>query len=143
MKKLILMIACAGLFCFSVSAQKLNATKVPTAVLSTFAKQFPAATDANWEKEGKEFEVAFKEKGQPMTVSLDAKGTLLESETSMKSTELPVAILKYLSDNFKGKTILSADKTVAGSKVTYEIVVEKGKELVFDANGKFIKKVKE
>ena len=137
------MIACAGLFCFSVSAQKLMTAKVPTAVLSTFAKQFPAATDANWEKEGKEFEVAFKEKGQPMTVSLDAKGTLLESETSMKSTELPAAILKYLSDNFKGKTILSADKTVAGSKVTYEIVVEKRKELVFDANGKFIKKVKE
>jgi len=143
MKKLILMIACAGLFCFSVSAQKLNATKVPTAVLSTFAKQFPAATDANWEKEGNEFEVAFKNKGQAMTVSLDAKGTLLESETSMKSTELPAAILKYLSDNFKGKTILSADKTVTGSKVTYEIVVEKRKELVFDANGKFIKKVKE
>ena len=137
------MIACAGLFCFSVSAQKLNATKVPTAVLSTFAKQFPAATDANWEKEGNEFEVAFKNKGQAMTVSLDAKGTLLESETSMKSTELPAAILKYLSDNFKGKTILSADKTVTGSKVTYEIVVEKRKELVFDANGKFIKKVKE
>jgi hypothetical protein len=143
MKKVILMIACAGLFCFSVSAQKLNATKVPTSVLSTFAKQFPAATDVNWEKEGKEFEVAFKNKGQAMTVSLDAKGTLLETETSTKLAELPAAIQKYVSDNYKGKTIQTADKTVAGKKVTYEIVVEKGKELVFDANGKFIKKVKE
>lgn len=143
MKKLILLIACAGLFSFSVSAQKMDVARVPAAVKATFAKQFPTATDVNWEKEGKEYEVAFKNKGQAMTVSLDAKGTLLETETGLKSSELPAAIQKYLSDNYKGKTIQSADKTVAGTKVTYEVVVEKGKELVFDANGKFIKKAKD
>ena len=143
MKKLLLLIVCIGLFSFPVSAQKLDVSKVPTSVLASFSKQFPAATDIIWEKEGREFEAAFKIKVQAMTVSFSANGTLKETETAAKLAELPAAIRKYVSDNYKGKTIQSADKTVAGTKVTYEVVVEKGKELVFDANGKFIKKVKE
>jgi hypothetical protein len=143
MKKLFLISACAVLFCFSVNAQKMDAAKVPAVVKASFAKQFPSATDVKWEKEGKTYEVAIKNNGQTMTVSLDAKGTLVETEVGIKSNELPSAVLKYISNNFKGKTILSVDKITTGSKVTYEVVVQKGKALIFDANGKFLKKEKD
>ena len=56
---------------------------------------------------------------------------------------LPAAIMKYVSTNFKGKSVLSADKITAGTKVTYEVVVQKGKALIFDANGKFLEKEKD
>lgn len=143
MKKLFLMSACAVLFCFSVNAQKMNSAKVPAVVKASFAKQFPSATDVKWEKEGKTYEVALKNNGQTMTVSLDAKGTLVETEVGIKSSELPAAVLKYVKDNFKGKSVLSADKITAGSKVTYEVVVQKGKALIFDAKGKFLEKEKD
>lgn len=143
MKKLALITLGAILICFSVNAQKLTATKVPAVVKASFAKQFPKATDVKWEKEGKTYEVALKNNGQDMTVSLDAKGTLVETEVGIKSTELPAAVLKYIGEKFKGKTILSADKITAGSKVSYEVVVQKGKALMFDANGKYLESAKD
>ena len=138
-----LITAAAVLICFSVNAQKMEASKVPAVVKSSFAKQFPSATDVKWEKEGKTYEVAMKHNGQTMTVSLDAKGTLIETEVGIKSTELPASVLKYVKDNLKGKTVQSADKIMAGNKVTYEVVVEKGKALIFDAQGKFLDKEKD
>ena len=140
MKKLLLMSACAVLFCFSVNAQKMNAAKVPAVVKASFAKQFPTAADVKWEKEGKTYEVALKYNGQNITVSLDGKGTIVETEFGIKSIDLPAPALKYVSDNFKGKPILSADKITAGSKITYEVVVQKGKALMFDEKGTYIKK---
>lgn len=140
MKKLLLMSACAVLLCISVNAQKMNAAKVPAVVKASFAKQFPTANDVKWEKEGKTYEVALNYNGQNITVSLDGKGTIVETEFGIKSIDLPAPALKYVSDNFKGKPILSADKITAGSKVTYEVVVQKGKALMFDEKGKYIKK---
>lgn len=143
MKKIILITIGALMISISVNAQKMNAAKVPPIVKASFAKQFPSATDVKWEKEGKTYEVALKNKDQEMTVSLDAKGTLVETEVGIKSTELPAAVLKFVNDNFKGKTIQSVDKITAGSKVTYEVVVQKGKALIFDAKGKFLEKEKD
>lgn len=134
------MSVCAVLICFSVNAQKMSAAKVPAVVKASFAKQFPSATDVKWEKEGKTYEVELKYNGQNITVSLDAKGKIVETEFGIKSFELPKTTLKYVSDNFKGKPILSAEKITAGSKVSYEVVVQKGKALVFDAKGKFLEK---
>ena len=116
MKKLLLMSACAVLLCISVNAQKMNAAKVPAVVKASFAKQFPTANDVKWEKEGKTYEVALNYNGQNITVSLDGKGTIVETEFGIKSIDLPAPALKYVSDNFKGKPILSADKITAGSK---------------------------
>lgn len=143
MKNLILMIAGVLLISFSVNAQKLKPAKVPAVVKTSFEKQFPSATDVKWEKEDNLYEVELKNNGQSMTVSLDAKGTLVETEMGIKTSELPPAILKYVNDNFKGKTIKSAEKNITGKKVTYEVVVPKEKALIFDAKGKFIEKEKD
>ena len=143
MKKLVLITLGAVLICYSVNAQKATDAKVPAVVKAAFAKQFPKATDVKWEKEGANYEVALKNNGQKMTVGMDAKGKVTETEVGINAIELPGAVMKYLGEKFKGKPILSADKITAGTQVTYEVVVQAGKALMFDANGKFLKSAKD
>ena len=61
MKKLIMMSTLVASIVFSACAQKLDASKVPAAVKTSFEKQFPGAT-AKWEKEDGNYEVVFKKK---------------------------------------------------------------------------------
>ncbi|MDP4290643.1 MAG: PepSY-like domain-containing protein [Bacteroidota bacterium] len=143
MKKVFLITLGVFLICFSANAQKANAVKVPAAVKASFEKQFPKASDAKWEKEGAEYEVAIKNNGQEMTIAYDAKGKMLETELKIKSTELPAAVLKSINDKYKGKPILDAEKITAGEKITYEVVVQKGKALIYDANGKLLEQEKD
>ena len=49
MKKLIMLSSLAAIITFSACAQELDASKVPAAVKTAFAKKFPGAT-AEWEK---------------------------------------------------------------------------------------------
>jgi hypothetical protein len=138
MKRLFLISLCTVLICFSVSAQKDADAKVPAALKISFAKLYPKAMDVKWEKEGANWEVAFKNLGKEMTVALDKKGVVTETEVPIVATELPAIALRYLAEKFKGKPILSVDKITASTKVSYEVVVQKGKALMFDANGKYL-----
>jgi len=139
MKRFVLISLCTVLICFSVNAQKGADAKVPAVLKASFAKQFPKATDVKWEKEGGNWEVALKNNGKEMTVVMDPKGKVTETEIPIQVTELPGAAMKYIADKFKGKPILSIDKITAGTKVSYEVVVQKGKAMMFDENGKYLK----
>lgn len=131
------------MICFTVNAQKAADAKVPAVLKTAFAKQYPKATDVKWEKEGANWEVALKNNGKEMTVVLDKKGTVTETEVSIQVAELPGPAMKYIAEKFKGKPILSLDKITAGTKVSYEVVVVKGKALMFDAAGKYMKTAKD
>lgn len=142
MKKLTMMSALAVIFTFSACAQKLDASKVPAAVKEAFAKLYPAVA-ATWEKEDGKYEVNFKQNGNEISALFEANGTMTESEAEMKPTELPATIQAYVAEHYKGKKIKSAAKiTKADGSVNYEANVN-GKDAIFDANGKFIKEVKD
>lgn len=142
MKRLVLIALCSVIICFTVSAQKeaeeKGDVKAPAALKAAFAKQFPKATDVKWGKEGADYEVGMKNNGQEMTVVMNSKGVVTETEVGIKVTELPSAVTKYVAEKFKGKKILTADKITAGTKITFEVVVQKGKAMMFDANGKYL-----
>lgn len=56
---------------------------------------------------------------------------------------MPKGILDYVKTNYKGQSVKEVAKiTDAKVTVTYEAEI-KGMDLLFDANGKFIKEVKE
>ncbi len=126
----------------SACAQKIDAAKVPAAVKTAFAKQYPAVK-VKWEKEAGLFEAGFELKGNEMSALYDANGTMKESEMEIKVADLPASAVKYVNDNYKGKKIKESAKiTKADGTVNYEAEVN-GKDLIFDANGKFINAVKE
>lgn len=142
MKKLIMMSALFATIGFAACAQKLDASKVPAPVKAAFAKQYPGVT-AGWEKEDGKYEVNFKQNGNSMSALYEANGTMTESETDIKVTDLPATVQAYVKEHYKGKTVKEAAKiTKADGTVNYEAEVN-GKDVIFDAAGKFIKEAKD
>lgn len=124
-----------------VSAQKINKAKVPAAVKGTFTKAYPKAI-VKWEIEDKNYEAAFKQDGKAITVVIDEKGILLETETDVTISELPKAIIDYLATHYRGKKIAeTAMIKKANGEINYEAEVNKV-DVIFDSKGSFIKEVK-
>ena len=142
MKKIMIMAVLAVSVAFSACAQKLDASKVPAAVKASFAKQYPGVT-AKWEKEDAKYEAGFKKDGNSMSALFEVNGTMTESEVDIKVADLPATVLAYVKEHYKGKTIKEGAKiTKADGTVNYEAEVD-GKDVIFDAVGKFMKEVKD
>lgn len=142
MKKLMMMSTLVASIVFSACAQKLDASKVPAAVKTSFEKQFPGAT-ATWEKEDGKYEADFKQNGNEMSALFETTGIMTESEMEIKETALPATVLTYIKAHYKEKKIKSAAKiTKADGSVNYEANVN-GKDAIFNANGIFLKEVKD
>ena len=115
---------------------------MPAAVKTSFTKQYPG-TIAEWEKEDGKYEAGFKQGGNNMSALFEANGTMTESEMDIKVSDLPASVLTYVKEHYKGKTIKEGAKiTKADGTVNYEAEVD-GKDVIFDAEGKFIKDEKE
>lgn len=122
-----------------VSAQKEKKEPVPEAVKTAFEQQYPAIKDVDWEKEGSNYEAEFETGDVETSVVYTANGVLVETETALAAAALPQAVTDYVSANFKGEKIKEAAKIVAADgTISYEAEV-KGKDLIFDANGNYVK----
>ena len=120
------------------SSQKLNASKVPAAVKEGFTRQFPGVA-AKWEKEDGDYEAGFKQDGHEMSAVFTANGTLKETETVIAVAELPATVKSYMNTHYKDASIKEAAKiTSPGGKTEYEAAI-KGKDIIFDATGKFLR----
>lgn len=142
MKKTIILSGLAACICFAANAQKLDAANVPAAAKAAFAKTYPGAM-AKWEKENGKYEVNFIQGGKTMSVLMDDKGTISETETDIKVSELPAAVVSYVKQHYKGQVIKEGAKiTKADGTINYEAEVG-GKDVIFDAVGKFLKEAKD
>jgi hypothetical protein len=123
-------------------AQKLDASKVPAAVKTSLEKNYPGAV-AKWEKEKNMYEANFKYEGNKMSALFESDGTIKETETDIKPAELPAAVLLYVKEHYKGKTISEGAKiTKSDGSISYEAEVD-GKDVLFDKDGKFMQAGKE
>jgi hypothetical protein len=78
-----------------------------------------------------------------MSATFDAKGTWLETESKIEISALPAGISAYVEKNYNKQKIKGAAKLKMPDGATnYEAEI-KGKDLIFDANGKFIKESKD
>lgn len=120
------------------SAQKVSENKVPQAVRSAFQKLYPSASKVKWEREKENYEAGFEWNDVEQSVLLNARGTVLETETEIPVTDLPDAVLKYITQHHKDEKIEEAAKiTDAKGNVTYEVEI-KGKDLLFDTTGNLL-----
>jgi len=142
MKKLMVMVLAIASFSYA-QAQKVKEAEVPTEVKAAFAKQYPGTKAGGWVKENGNYEVEFDYKKAEMTLVIDPKGTVLETETEIKVSELPKTVLDYCASKYVGKKIKEASRIVgAAGEVTYEAEIEK-MDVLFDANGNFLKESKD
>lgn len=146
MKSLIIIGALAS-FCINpANAQKIKANEVPQAVKDSFSKEYPSNPTVQWEKEDGLYEANFKINKKEVSVSLDNSGVIKEVETELAKTELPSAVQAELKKSYGDYKIEEIAKIVSNETTTYEAEVEKGEssfELIFDSNGKLLKKTEE
>ena len=141
MNKIIVLTAASAVVWLTACSQKIDASKVPAPVKESFAKLFSGATP-KWEKEedGK-YEAGFKHNGQEASALFEANGTMTESEIEIAITELPAGVKEYIKTHYNVAGIKDAAKiTPASGKVEYEAAI-KGKDIIFDINGNFIKEI--
>jgi hypothetical protein len=120
----------------------IYATAVPTSVKQGFTRQYPGLTP-RWEKEDGNYEASFHRNGRSMSVVMSPGGTILETETDIKVSELPTEALFYLKTHYKGHTIKEASKIEKrGGEINYEAMV-KGSDVMFNVNGKYLREIKE
>lgn len=140
MKKLfiaVLLMTCLGSIAFAQKKEKRENIEVPSVVKTSFQKSYPD-THAKWEKEDGKYEASFKKDGQKMSVLFSVSGVLEESEVDISVNQLPASVAKYILQQKLG-TIKDASKiTKADGSIFYEAEVKSG-DVLFDANGNFVK----
>ncbi|MBA4197205.1 MAG: hypothetical protein C0459_06575 [Chitinophaga sp.] len=152
MKRIILILIATAITATSFAQKQTEAKEEkekksitpPAAVKAAFEKAFKGATKTKWgkEKDGS-FEASFTQSGKEMSATYDAAGNLKETEWEIKVSELPASVTDYVKKNYKGKKIDEAAKILkANGEVNFEAEVG-GKDILFDANGKFISEAKD
>ena len=138
-----MIIAAVGLLLSgAVQAQKIDESKVPAGAKNGFAKAFPGVK-AKWEKEDGDFEAGFTKDGKKMSAVFAADGTWKETETAMVASALPQSIQQYVKKNYPDEKVKEgAEIKKADGTILYEAEI-KGKDLIFDAKGTFIKSSKD
>jgi hypothetical protein len=125
-------------------AQKVKADDVPAAVKSALSQKYPDASNVTWEKEKGNFEANWGGKSkEDNSVVFTPAGHFVEQVKAISVADLPAAVPQYVKKNYSGAKITEAGKvTDANGKVTYEAEV-KGKDLIFDENGNYVKTEKD
>ncbi|MBA4055893.1 MAG: hypothetical protein C0490_14360 [Marivirga sp.] len=124
------------------NAQKVNANDVPVDIKNSLKKNY-TAKNMGWDKEGANYEANFEQKGTAISVVFDGMGSILETEREIKKSELPANVLDALKKDYADFEMEEAARIETDGVFTYETQIEKGKmslELIFDADGKLIKK---
>jgi len=141
MKKALVLAAVILSVTGSLKAQDLKAKDVPAVVKEALIKKYPEAAKVSWEKEKGNYEANWGGKsGEDNSVQFTPTGAFIEIVKAIPVTDLPKAIAPYIKAHYNGAKIKEAGKvTDAAGKTMYEAEI-KGKDLIFDENGNFIKK---
>jgi len=139
-KKILLLLLIAIVFGDNLKAQGLKVKSVPEVVKAALATKYPDAANVTWEKEKGNYEANWGGKsGEDTSVQFTPGGAFVEEVDAIVVNQLPASITHYVKLHYKGAKIKEAGKvTDATGRKMFEAEV-KGKDLLFDESGKFIK----
>jgi hypothetical protein len=133
-----IMLFLTGIF-FSISfAQNLENKDIPQVVKDKFASSYTKTTHLKWTKEKSNYEASFRTGNKEMSVNFDEKGNIVETETEIKSSELPIEVRNSVSKDYSGYKITEAAKIESNGIITFETEVTRGKDkkdLIYDGLG--------
>ena len=138
MKKITLFVV-AVLSTFMAMTQVLKETEVPAQVKNALHKKFPDLGQVSWEKEKSNYEANWGGKsGEDHAALFTPSGDFLEIVHAIPVKDLPATIAPYIKIHFGGATIREAGKiSFANGREGYEVEI-KGKDLLFDKQGKYL-----
>lgn len=140
MKKYLSLTALALLLALPVYAK---GPVVPEAVKTSFNKLYPTVQTAKWDKEDGDFEASFTLDKVNKSVKFDPAGNVVETEVAIPAESLPANAATYVAAHYGKKALKGAAKiTDAKGVVSFEAEI-KGKDVLFDVNGNFLKEAKD
>jgi phage baseplate assembly protein gpV len=122
------------------AAQDLKEKNIPAAVKAAFVKKYPDAKKVSWEKEKGNYEANWGGKsGEDSSATFSPSANFVEIVIAIPVSQLPASVTTYVSVHYQGAKISEAGKvTDATGRHMYEAEI-KGKDLIFDEKGVFIK----
>jgi hypothetical protein len=140
MKKAVFILPVIFAFAVSANAQDIKTEDVPAVVKDALMKKHPKATKVSWEKEKGNYEANWGGKsGEDTSVQFTPAGAFVEEVNAIPVNQLPAKVATYVKSHYNGTKIKEAGKvTDASGKHLFEAEI-KGKDLIFDENGKFVK----
>jgi len=117
--------------------EKVPLDKVPAKVLDAVKTKFPRAelVKASKEKENNEtiYEVAIKNEGQNIDVSLKEDGTIIEVEKEIKAEDLPKVVADALKEKYGKVAYKKAEEVIKKDKLEYyEVLFETAENKRFE-----------
>ncbi|HLU84891.1 MAG TPA: PepSY-like domain-containing protein [Vicingaceae bacterium] len=146
MKKQILILSAALAISLSAQAQDIPQSQVPSVILNQFNKQFPKATDVEWEMDGNLYNVDF-EIGWNIDheVWYNAEGKIVKHKEDISKSELPKAVNDRIQADFSGYSIDDLERITDNGKVIYKMelnaLTQTDWDIVIDSEGKVISKI--
>jgi hypothetical protein len=143
MKTTILMLVSIALLSFACTEKSLE---VPQEVTAAFLQKYPSAKSIKWEMEDGDYEAEFNVESLEMSANFTKTGQWLESETEIKTSDLPEAVMASITTHFPGAKVTEAEKLdKPDASSAYEVKLEEGQEdqdveAVFSASGELLKK---
>ena len=121
-----------------------NKKVAPESVQAAFKARFPTVQKAKWDMEDDtEWEAEFKMDGEEMSANFRNDGTWTETETEIKTADLPEAVKDAIASQFAGYKMEEASLVETPDMAAdYEVELEKGEttiEALFKADGTLIK----
>lgn len=119
--------------------------EVPTNISEAFVKLHPNATILKWNDEPPIWEAKYKDGEETGAVSFNEKAEVTETELVISESQLPNAsvIPDYIKAHYPNEKIQGCEKIAKQDRTTtYEIQIT-GKEIVFDAEGKYLSEEKD
>jgi len=140
MKKTAFILPVIFAFAAITYAQDIKTKDVPVAVKEALIKKYPKATKVSWEKEKGNYEANWGGKsGEDTSVEFTPAGAFIEEVDAIPVSQLPAEVAAYVKAHYNGAKIKEAGKvTDASGKHFFEAEI-KGKDLIFDEGGKFVK----
>lgn len=127
-------------FVFLAFSRCSIASEIPAIVKASFTKAYPTVKNVKWNKENENYEASFDLNEDDCSVLFDAQGNIIETEIEIEASKLPKGVLEYIKEHYK-KSIREISKiTDAKGIITYEVEI-KGKDILFNSEGSFIKEI--
>ncbi len=126
-------------FVVSTQAQRLEIREVPEAVMIAFRKANPGVGNPQWRKDKENYQAKCMVNKTPRTFTYTKSGTPVVKDAKAAMEALPGAVREYLDKNHHG-TVVDKVLRIINPKGTVIYAVEiNGSDLIFDANGKYLK----
>ena len=130
---------------FTMNAQDISFSEVPTAIQSHFNKAYKNVTDIEWEKEMDHYQVEFEIDRMDYEVWYTSDGKQVKLEKELQPNELPNVIATAVKKKYSDYSIDDCELREENGNVIYLLELEKWSdeiEVIYDANAKLLKEIK-